>query len=232
MRGFELPLSFNALKKPTNQAKMVLRPTAFSTTTGATASVSGNLSSISTGTATLMHNGAEFNLAGNKLVLKRGEVLVNAVKTTLLNVSGSTVIIEAGAMALISRDNLLTKVRNVWESRAGSVRHIVGTQKIEVCAGQESVVSRDQAALNAVFKHDSVGRRRVRILDSEGNKISTAEISIISLMTSSPVLSKIALTKDDQNLALTRKMLKMAACIQLVTASHGTYAGAFAAPNK
>jgi hypothetical protein len=112
------------------------------------------------------------------------------------------------------------------------VRHIVGTQKIEVCAGQESVVSRDQAALNAVFKHDSVGRRRVRILDSEGNKISTAEISIISLMTSSPVLSKIALTKDDQNLALTRKMLKMAACIQLVTASHGTYAGAFAAPNK
>ncbi len=162
---------------------------------------------------------------GNAVRLRRGELLVFADKTMTVHTGDSTVSIAAGTMALVSKDNLVTKVRNIWEPKQFSVKQFIGKNHVALSAGQESIIGKDQKIIQATYRHDSVGRRQVRHLEMDTHRVSTSEYSIITLMASSPVISALALSKESEDVRMTGKMLKMAAALQMSTGGHGTYTG-------
>ncbi|MBX9685226.1 MAG: hypothetical protein K2X27_00915, partial [Candidatus Obscuribacterales bacterium] len=106
-----------------------------------------------------------------------------------------------------------------------SISQFVGDRHVKIGAGQESILSRDKEAILATYKRDAVGRRRVQHFNLTTSTLATSEISIITLMASSPVLSAVAGSKDAENKELTAKLLKMAACLQVAVGAHGNYSG-------
>ncbi len=222
------PKSMEILNNRRKQAKLLeslktLKPVAFSSSSGATRALLGRLSSLRTEMAVIKHRGAEMELKGDKVNLLRGEALVIADKKTVVITGDSHIVIDVGTIALISTDSLVTKVRNVWEPKRGSLRQFVGKNHVDVGAGQESLLAKDEKTINTVVSSDLVGRRRVRHVKLENKQVSTSEVSLITLMASSPVLNALVKSEQDQDAYLTSKMLKMAACIQAVTGSHGNY---------
>lgn len=202
-----------------------LSPVAFSTSIGATATTMAKLATVNYANARIKHRGAEMVSIGDLLMLKRGEMLVQADQPTVIRTDAGSLKIGAGSIVLISKDSLVTKVRTVWEPKSGSVRQLLDKNHIDIPAGQEVIISNEAAAISAVYKHDSIGRRRVRQFQVGDQHVSVSEVSIITLMASSPVISAVALSKESDDLSMRGKMLKMAACLQMATAGHGTYTG-------
>lgn len=200
-----------------------LRPVAFSTTLGATAATSGQLTSVPIFGAVIKHRGADVDIQGNRVNLRRGEVLLMATRPTIIQTDDSTITVSPGAIVLVSKDIMMTKLRTLWSNGAGNVRQCVGNNHVDVAAGEETLLSKDAKAFESIYATDAVGRRRVRHHDLTNHKLASAEVSLITLMASSPVLRSLTASSSAHDAGTVDKMLKMAACIQLATAAHGTY---------
>jgi hypothetical protein len=200
-----------------------LKPVAFAQSS--TGGVNGALRTFSGGTALIKHNGkADFATDNQVVNLKSGEILVCADKDTVVKTGACQLNISGGTIALIANEGGIIKVRNLWEMRAGTIREIVGDKFFDVAAGQETIISPDEAHLHQSLERDQIGRRKARMLDIPGGlKLSRSELSMVSLIQNTDMLSVLVNSENSADKALAGKLIKMAAVLTQVTARHGQY---------
>lgn len=190
-------------------------------------STDSGVQTISSASALLKHNGhadATVDKTSGAITLTAGELLVAAGRDTMIKAGASTIYVKSGALALISRQQDLLKVRALWENSTGSIRQHVGKQCWNIAAGQETVLGTTKAAIAGVVSGDQIGRRRARIIELAGGfAMYRSEISLPALMVGVDFLNQICRSKSATDRLIAGKIFKMAAALNQATASHGNY---------
>jgi hypothetical protein len=156
--------------------------------------------------------------------MHKGEALISTTALSFIKTPDSMLRIQAGTLVLISIENGVTKVRNIWENNRNSVCQTVDGQPFNIAAGDESMLANDLRSIYISASKDLVGRRLSHCHDlCNGKTLHFAEISLISLAQSSDLLSQISSSDSDLDQAYARKLNKMAAILVQISASHGMY---------
>lgn len=157
--------------------------------------------------------------------LPNGEIVISASKDTVIQSGACNILIRRGAIALVSSEEKLVRVRVLWENKAKSVRACTGKQFLNLSAGEELIVAESHAALSEGLKEDSVGRRRIKEHAlPDGYVALTSEFSLVSLFQGTDLLKELIKSNDKSDRSIAKKLIKMAACITQVTGpTHGGY---------
>lgn len=162
---------------------------------------------------------------GGEVYASRGETLLWCSKETTVRAGDCTIHIRAGTVAIVLHEGAVVKVRNLWESRAHSIRVLVGNRSTDIAAGHEVVVGRNDGSLAQSLQKDRAGRRGVDLVALEGEKrLVRGEVSLVSLLQTSGVLKHVLGGSNAADRALAGKVMKMAACLMQLTAQRGIYA--------
>lgn len=173
-------------------------------------------------------SGTKISIGKNNIVvLKNGEVLVSAGKTTTVKSGDFSVSLEPGTVALVQRTDKILKVRNLCENGSHSIHTVVQGHRqfsIDVAAGQEIVLGDSQTEVQSVLAQDNIGRRKVQYFPiGTGHTLARAEVSPVMVMQKSALLTSLLKSTSVDDQSLKGRMMKMAACLMTVTTSHGAY---------
>lgn len=161
-----------------------------------------------------------------QVLLGAGEIIAFGLKTTTIRALDALVTVQQNAMALISQEGEITKVRSLYDRSANAVHVTVGGKALTLSSGEELIiVPKANHTLRAIS--DQVSRRRTERVDlADGHSVLRSEFSIVSLMHSSTLLRQIVNSTERDSMAISEKLFHMAACLQLVTSKHGPYLAA------
>jgi len=180
------------------------------------------------GRTAMVRQGQETELAVDQnglATLTKGELLISAFQTTIVRSDRYTMVVPKGTIAIISNENRVVKIRNLWEARPGSLFVQVSKKLLPVASGEELVLALDWTALQAAVAKDQIVRRKVELYDlSCGGSLMRSEFWPMTLINRSSVLREVAHSKDPTDKILTGKILKMAACLAVAKRGHGAYA--------
>lgn len=124
----------------------------------------------------------------------------------------------------VERDGDVVKIRNLYDTHSKSLKVVVAHSSMHVSVGNELIVGPHPHALLLSVKSDGIGRRSVRDLQlPEGHTLMRSEISMTSFLQNSPLFSKLIQSDDVLDAAIMEKLMKMAACVSLVSGPHGAY---------
>ncbi len=154
--------------------------------------------------------------------LYHGDVLINAVQKSTVNAGGCVVEIKPGSIVLVTREEHVTRVRTLRDNTNNDVLAICEGRKVRVASGQEVIFGEDNASIVRSIANDRVGRRRTELLGAS-DSIFCSDVSIVHLMQTSEVLTRLRHSKTPEDRDIVGKVLKMAAAIQQVTTNRGPY---------
>jgi hypothetical protein len=158
------------------------------------------------------------------MVLKHGELILNATKPTLTHIGPYTISTRDGAVALITRDRGVFRVCNLYDKHAQSVTVSTLDKTISIRPGQEIMVGITTDALFAVLNNDPVAYRQVsRSVQKDGQIVVSSEVSLTSLLSHSNLLCHVKVSTKKEDRAITNKIELMAACVMMSTSGHGHY---------
>ena len=156
--------------------------------------------------------------------LKSGEAVFSSYHTTFVKTPHSMIKIEPGALVLVSVSDDVTKLRTLWENNRNSVCQTVGNKPFHVLAGDESLASSELRSIYVSASKDMVGRRLTHYSELQnGEVVHFAEVSLMSLVQSSDLLTALMNSSEQEDQAVIRKANKMAAILVQISASHGLY---------
>ena len=163
-------------------------------------------------------------IGAGSFVLLSGEALVAAHDNTI--VKSGQIVIEADkqSVLLLKRQRNLLVIRNLHDRRVGSVVVTIARRKYRLSPGEEVCVR----GLQDKIMNDDVSARRTLVEQySSDCVIERSEFSFPSLCGRSELM-KHFLSNDQQynDKSLVRQVLKTAACLSILSASHGGYAPA------
>ncbi len=170
---------------------------------------------------------------GGAICLLHGDTLVDAKNPLLVKVGSDFVLVRKDATALISvRDGAL-KVRNLQEQHAFSTELAINNRPFNICAGEEIVAANDFDSLQTTLSNDGVTRRQIQTYElSDGTNVMRGEFAPITVIKHSEMLKAMSKSSDQIDSKLFNKMMKMAACLAVVTGGHGSYASVSAEPGN
>lgn len=169
----------------------------------------------STRTAELRHSG-EIDLVEDEdgsLILNQGELLVQATSTTRVRLDDVSVELKPGCTVLLVRTQDGFIVRSLFDMHDGSVNVLSRNSRIQLAPG-------DQLCSGQISQ--AVATRHLQTL-SDPKALTRSEFSFPSLVVASPtmrIISRASSAKDERMFA---QVLKMAACISVVTSRRGAY---------
>jgi hypothetical protein len=155
--------------------------------------------------------------------LASGEALAAPTSTMRIDLGNSFVVIPKGTIALITKKDGVTKVRNLFENSARSVTIVAGGASFKVAAGEEALVGNSREALHESMAADHIGRRDIRHVDVKGLAVATSEVSIPALFQGDHLMKLIHGSNAKEDKSVFNKMMKMAACLMQVTSNRGAY---------
>lgn len=165
---------------------------------------------------------AQFANAGhNQWSLTHGEVLLNTPTTVTIDLGNTKACVPANSTALIKRTVQGSIVRNIGGS--SKLQVITGNKRVNLSPGQEMVTSSQREELLQLLQTDNVGRRRLFYSQFGSSHVAIAEISLASVVTESSLVYNTMRAKDGRDLRTANQVLKTAAALAVVTASHGQY---------
>ncbi len=149
-----------------------------------------------------------------------GEILFSARKASQILVGDETLTIRAGTVLLIRNSDNRTIIRNVFDRGSDSVKihthHQRGSCPLDV--GQELSIF-----THATRAHDDVGRRKGRSWVVGGRTYRHSEISLPSLLHNNRLARVLRQSSYNEDQVLSRKLVKMAACLSVVNSGHGAF---------
>lgn len=168
---------------------------------------------------------ADVVIHNSRLVtMNSGDVLVSAKQPLVVKSGSASVLIAKDVIALVSTRYGVTKIRNLNESRLNSMKVVVDGSVFPVRAGQETVIADDFQTMQMSVEQDSVNRRALSTFElPNGRQLMSCEFEPVTLIKNNEVLRSMIHTRDRTDRAAFNKIMKMAACLQIATASHGGY---------
>ena len=181
---------------------------------------------LKSGHGLFVHQSADCQIDTNShpAQLKRGDALVVAEQPATLRVGHYLVNAKKGVAMMVSFRNDIFTLRNLYEEAPDSVKVSIGNRASNVAVGCEVVVGSSEQALLQAVAHDSIGRRRMRVTHiQDGAVMATCEVSLVALFQHCKVVSAVMDGKYPDDGHVLKKLLKMPACLMLVTQSHGSF---------
>ncbi|MBX9688979.1 MAG: hypothetical protein K2X27_19885 [Candidatus Obscuribacterales bacterium] len=157
------------------------------------------------------------------LSLTEGELLLSAHKLTFLKTPDSMIRIEPGSMVFVTVNDGVSKLRTIWEDRCNSVLQRIAEKSYNVHAGDECMIAPDLRSIYLSASKDLVGRRQTHYTEADERVLHFSEVSLVSLVQSSSLLSQLSNSQLPEDQALSKKLNKMAAILVQISASHGMY---------
>ena len=158
------------------------------------------------------------------LVLREGDIVVDTKKPFLIKAGSSRVLLKNSSTILVSVNDGNVKVRNLQEQHACSTQVFFGLRRFELRAGEELVSARSFDQLGALASSDGVKRRQIHTFDlDDGTNILCDEFSAVNVIKKTPVLKSLISSSNRYDEKAYGKVMKMAACLAIVTAGHGQY---------
>lgn len=157
--------------------------------------------------------------------LRSGEILVSTTSRlrVICKSAKATVYLAPGTVAIIDVHGDRLKVRNLWESQTQSLTVEARNRSMKVIVGSELITAASAESL-AKAREDSIGRRNVHeFTTSDGSYFATSEIALGTLIGSTRLLQRLSASPDKADQKLYAKVLKMTACLNVVTTGHGSY---------
>jgi hypothetical protein len=182
--------------------------------------------SLTTDSATLKYTGAtKLSVEQNGVVdMSNGSVLVSAAKSTILKCGEHLVSVDPGTLAIVTNNNGVVKVSNLWEASAASVRTYSSKKMVPLHVGKQIILGSNSYDVTSAMKSDPVARRRSFFFElPDGKGAARSEVSIVSLCQTEPILQKLLKSTQSQDQSLAEKIVKMAAVLAQTTANHGPY---------
>jgi hypothetical protein len=213
-----LPTALNTIDSP------ALRQVSYLPNGTTIANADSSLHTVVSDTATIRLNETSALQIENAgvLSLTKGEALISANKQTIARCGNYTVNISADSIVFLVANEDTVIVRNLWSASDDTA--YIGKRTMPIQAGQEIIVGNDMDQVSKVLRTDKIARRKVKIFDlSQAGSVARSEISIVSVMHNSRILSRLLASGDAGDRALVEKLKKMAACLAQTTVSHGPY---------
>ena len=158
------------------------------------------------------------------VVLKSGEALICADRPTKVKAGNYEVFVDKGGIVLVKQSAHHFTVANLYEPKSNCLRVAFNKQYASAAVGNELVFAEDGAFVSTILRTDKIGRRRVRAFDlGESMELTKSEISVASLMQNRDVLSRLLKSEHPLDKDISQRLMKMAACIAVTSASHGPY---------
>jgi hypothetical protein len=226
-KAMQLPNGIN-LKQVSSGQPALFTPIAYSAGNNIVpVSLSSSMNTLTTTTALIKHTGQAqvvLEKQAGTIDINNGQTFVYSYKPTVVNSMDAKIIINPETMALISREGNIVKIRNIYELNAKSISIVVGGKFFHIAAGEEVCLGQNGTAIVKSLMDDAVGRRRLQNIDvSSGHSLTRCEVSLVSLVQHSEVLTRIKDSTNPADKALAQKLVKMAACLSFVTAGHGPF---------
>jgi hypothetical protein len=113
------------------------------------------------------------------------------------------------------------------ESKQHSVKLQLDDQTISLASGEELVIAAQDDHLKESFTNDQVGRRHCKKYAlSAGKHACHSEISLVSVMQKSPLFQRLLSSSNTYDQFVRETIIKMAACLMVVTQYRGAYKAA------
>jgi hypothetical protein len=159
-----------------------------------------------------------------KLRFTSGEVLVAARYPVMVVNKGNRLVIgRHGIVSIQAREGIFL-VRNLSEAKCDTVVVEYSGMHFQLPAGKELLWAANSSRLLHFAQCDNVQRRMPNIYDlPNGNQILETEFSTISAIKNSPMLFHMAHSPVRNDQIVFNKIMKMAACLAVVTRPHGPY---------
>jgi len=190
------------------------------------ASMRAGLFTLTADSALIKHVGsARVNLESSNVVnLDKGETLVFSNKPTVVKTGSYDISVAPEAIVLVSNQGEIVKIRNLYEKISPSVTVHFNEKQTTLAAGQEILLGSSTDVVKKALKSDLIGRRQVHGLEfTHGPSIMKCEVSLLSLIQNVDILNKLMCSKNKEDRDIARRLVKMAAVVSQVTASHGAY---------
>lgn len=159
------------------------------------------------------------------IVLESGDALVEAHSKVRLRIGQAKTAVAENCLVHLSRANGCIKIHNLYDRHASSVTCEIADHKFVIEAGQELACADSFAQLNNSLSTDKIERRCVKTFDlSNGSAILSCEFSPTTLISENELLHQLRKGQSALDKSTFQKVVKMAACLQVATASHGGYA--------
>lgn len=155
------------------------------------------------------------------LTLYRGEILMECLEPVVVTL-GSNLFVRCKRGSIIHVENRAGKVsiRCMWNACRRAPEVLAGGNSFELCLGQELSVSWPGDKSNCEFPV-----RRIKTANfGSGLILRTAEFSIPALLSANLLFSSVYSSKATHTIQA--RLLKIAACLALVTSDHGVYTNA------
>jgi mucin-19 len=195
-----------------------LKPVAcVSAVNGAAARCSANpdelIESSSSCATRVYKQGALIEVSTAPVAFSQGEMLVDARRFTELKVHDAAITIKNGASALLRSDGHGLEIFNLCEDHWGAVKVSFGGQEFVLGAGQRILIGQTSRVAMRNEKSQKVSDRQVKV----------GEFSFTAVVDGSDLLNKVLHSQARQDRQLAARLLKMAACLTLVTSTHGAF---------
>ncbi len=159
------------------------------------------------------------------IAIKSGEALIVTTKSVQhIAVGYWQIQITPYAAIVVSFEDGILKVTNLYDTGASSVKVITTGGPIAIGAGEEVIIAADDKTISGTMQQDRLGRRNTKshILPST-RCLAHSEISLVSLLENNTTVNQLARSCDPDDRNLSNRVLKMAACLMMATVKHGPY---------
>ena len=181
---------------------------------------------------TLIYNNAStvaIDPTQTKLTLINGEILVNPAKDVIIIASTKEITVKANTIALISCKDTNIIVRNLCDnSKHGVIINHNSTEDnaklFDLNYGTEAIITDAKTNVQDILHNEAVGRRNIKLKYLTHNQMLIhSEVSMVNLFAQSPVLEMLFEAEGHEAKVIRDRIIKMAACLQVVTTNHGFY---------
>jgi hypothetical protein len=158
---------------------------------------------------------------GYDLRINAGEVLLTSIRPSTLSAGFADIDLAAGSTVLVRVErNGSVVVSNLCDKHENSVKVVCSSVSLFVGVGSDMSICE---AGNLETSNPTVGRRSKKQIEIGGKRITTSDISVLSLLGNNRLLRGVNKDRTNEIKRLTQRILKTAAALQLVTSSRGRY---------
>lgn len=159
------------------------------------------------------------------ITVLKGSILLQPVANLIVTAPHTKLRLAAGSVVLIDVHNKRTNVLNLHDRSLGDVQVYVGKYKTNLLPGNGIACGVTQTFERALST-DGLARRRVVEQQCDGKTAVSYEFSPVQAFSASDLLKDAQKSNEKKARKVMSKLIKTAAILATVTASHGAYQAA------
>lgn len=170
------------------------------------------------------------NDSSKTFTFTEGELLIKAAEPISIKAGDLTLSLKRGAVVYMQKDGPVLSIKNLCEPAAHSIVISDGKYKVSLAAGQELLIADSGNEIKQWLASDHLGRRKLQMSEPKSSKhaFCHTEFSYIGFAGKANLIRDLMQSGTNTEQVINNELLKMAACLSIVTQSHGNFSATHA----